>query len=96
MGTGQLYLWYGQASDGKGGAATGTRVGGLASGDDTSAQHYSISYTYPLSKRTSAYVGYVKIDNDGNASYNFATNAIGSLAVGGKPEGFLAGVNHNF
>ncbi len=96
IGAGQLYLWYGHASDGKGGAVTGERVGGLAKGGDTSAQHYEISYTYPLSKRTSAYVGYVKIDNDGNASYNFATNAIGSLAVGGKPEGFLAGLCHNF
>jgi len=96
VGPGQIYAWYGRANDGKGSAATGERVGGLARGGDTSAHHYEISYTYPLSKRTSAYVGYVKIDNDRNASYNFATNAIGSLAVGGKPEGLLVGMNHNF
>lgn len=96
IGAGQLYLWYGKAGDGKGGAATGERVGGLARGGDTSADHYSISYTYPLSKRTSAYVGYVKIDNDGGASYNFATNSLNDLAIGGKPEGFLVGMSHNF
>jgi predicted porin len=96
LGPGQLYLYYARASDGKGSAATGERVGGLAKGSDSSAQQYEISYTYPLSKRTSAYVGYVKIDNDGNASYNFATNPIGNLAVGGRPEGFLAGLCHNF
>jgi predicted porin len=96
IGPGQLYAWYGNGGDGSGGAAAGTRVGGLAKGPDTSADHYEISYTYPLSKRTSVYAGYVKIDNDDNASYNFATNAIGNLAVGGKPEGFLVGMCHNF
>ena len=96
VGAGQLYLWFGRAGDGSGSAAAGERVGGLAKGGDTAANHYEISYTYPLSKRTSAYAGYVKIDNGGNASYNFATNAIGNLAVGGRPEGFLAGLCHNF
>jgi predicted porin len=95
IGAGQLYAFYGNASDGKGGAANGERVGGLAKGADTSTDHYEISYTYPLSKRTSVYTGYVKIDNDANASYNFATNPI-PLAIGGKPEGFLLGLMHNF
>jgi predicted porin len=96
LGPGQLYAFYGNAGDGSGGASTGTRVGGLAKGPDTAVDHYEISYTYPLSKRTSVYAGYVKIDNDSQASYNFATNPISNLAVGGKPEGFLVGVNHNF
>jgi predicted porin len=96
LGPGQLYAFYGRAGNGKGSAASGERVGGLARGSDTAANHYEISYTYPLSKRTSAYAGYVKIDNGANASYNFATNAIGNLAVGGKPEGMLVGMNHNF
>ena len=96
IGPGQLYAWYGYADDGEGSAAAGERVGGLARGADTRARHYEISYTYPLSKRTSVYAGYVKIDNDRNASYNFATNSLSNLAVGDKPEGFLVGVNHNF
>ncbi|GIK85733.1 MAG: porin [Betaproteobacteria bacterium] len=95
-GPGEFYAFYGSASDGKGGAAAGERVGGLARGGDTAAAHYEISYTYPLSKRTAVYAGYVKIDNDGNASYNFATNAVANLAPGGKPEGFVAGVKHDF
>lgn len=96
IGPGQLYAWYGYADDGSGSAAAGQRVGGLAKGADTRAQHYELSYSYPLSKRTTVYAGYVKIDNDANASYNFATNALANVAVGGKPEGFIAGVNHNF
>jgi predicted porin len=96
LGPGQLYTWYGYADDGGGSAAAGQRVGGLAKGADTSAQHYEISYSYPLSKRTTVYGGYVKIDNDRNASYNFATNSLSNLAVGGKPEGFLVGMSHNF
>jgi len=96
LGPGQLYAFYGHASNGKGSAAAGERVGGLAKGSDSGADHYEISYTYPLSKRTSVYAGYVKIDNDANASYNFATNSLNNLAVGGTPEGFLAGIRHNF
>ena len=94
-GPGQIYAYYGNASDGEGGAATGERVGGLAKGPDTGSSQYEISYTYPMSKRTSVYGGYVKIDNERNASYTFATNAL-SIAHGGKPEGFLLGVCHNF
>jgi predicted porin len=96
VGPGELYAFYGNGSDGKGDAAPGERVGGLARGGGTGVDHYEISYSYPLSKRTAVYAGYVKIDNDGNASYDFATNARGSLAVGGKPEGFIAGVKHDF
>jgi predicted porin len=95
VGPGQVYAYYGNGSDGKGGAATGERVGGLAKGPDTGVDHYEISYTHPLSKRTSWYAGYVKIDNDANASYTFATNAL-AINPGGKPEGFILGLSHNF
>jgi len=73
-GPGQLYLFWGLAQDGEGGAANGTRVGGLAKGDNTSSQQYEVSYTYPLSKRTLTYAGYVKIKNDSNANYTFNIN----------------------
>ena len=64
IGPGTLYAFYGHAEDGKGG---GSRVAGVASGDGTGADQFSISYTYPLSKRTPVYVGYHLLDNDANA-----------------------------
>jgi predicted porin len=95
MGPGSWYLFYGKANDGKGGAADGERVSGLAKGNDTDAQHYEVSYTYPFSKRTSVYAGYVKIDNGGNASYTFNINPY-PIAIGGKPQGFVMGMIHLF
>jgi predicted porin len=62
---------------------------------DSSAQQYEISYTYPLSKRTSIYTGYNRVDNDANAAYNFGVNSY-PIAIGGKPQGFVIGGWHNF
>ena len=95
MGPGTWYAFYGKANDGKGGAADGTRVAGLAKGDSTASQQWEISYTYPFSKRTQVYAGYVKIDNGGNASYTFNINPY-PIAVGGKPGGFVLGMIHLF
>jgi predicted porin len=92
MGPGVWYAFYGRANDGSGG---GSRVSGLASGSDTSANQYEISYTYPFSKRTSVYAGYVRIDNDSNASYTFNINPY-PTAIGGKPGGLVLGMIHLF
>ena len=106
LGPGVLYAFYGDASDGKGGAADGTRVGGLTKGGNTGSKQYEVSYTYPLSKRTSVYAGYVKLDNDRNAAYSFNINGY-TIATGctvsqstcgdnGKPEGIVLGMIHLF
>ena len=95
MGPGTWYAFVGRALDGKGGAADGTRIGGLAKGGDTSSTQWEISYTYPFSKRTSVYAGYVKIDNDRNASYTFNINPY-PVAAGGKPDGIVLGMIHLF
>jgi predicted porin len=68
------YAFYGDASNGKGSAADGTRVGGLTHGSDTGSKQWELSYSYPLSKRTTVYAGYVKLDNDRNAAYSFNIN----------------------
>ena len=87
---GQFFLYYGQAGDGTGSAQNTpqpiitplavngsniSRVAGLAKGDNTGAKHWEVSYSYDLSKRTRVYTGYVKLNNDANASYNFNINA---------------------
>jgi predicted porin len=95
MGPGTWYAFFGRAGNGKGSAADGTRVGGLAKGSDTSSNQWEISYTYPFSKRTSVYAGYVKLDNKANASYTFNINAY-PIAVGGKPDGIVLGMIHLF
>lgn len=95
VGKGKVYAFYGHGADGKGSAANGTRVAGLAKGPDSGADMYEISYTYPLSVRTSVYTGYVKIRNDANAAYNFGVNPY-PTAIGGDPGGFVLGTFHNF
>ncbi|MEO8536342.1 MAG: porin [Betaproteobacteria bacterium] len=95
MGPGTWYAFYGHAADGKGGAANGTRIAGLARGSDTGANQWELSYTYPLSKRTTVYAGYVKIQNDSNASYLFNINSY-PIAVGANPGGLVFGMIHLF
>ena len=51
-------------------------------GDDTSVNMYEFSYTYPLSKRTLLYAGYVMIDNQKNGGYNFHVNQIAGVCTG--------------
>ena len=103
-GPGQIYFDYAWAQEGKGSAATagcnnGTvacaRVGGLAAGSDGGSNQYEISYTYPLSKRTSLWVGYNKIANEAQAAYNFGVNNY-TIAIGGRPQGLAFGAWHNF
>jgi predicted porin len=107
MGPGTWYLFYGQANDGKGSAADGERVAGLTKGSDTGARQWEVSYTYPFSKRTSVYAGYVKIDNDSKAAYNFNINSytfntscvsdrLCPNGANGKPGGFVLGMIHLF
>jgi len=93
---GNLYLMYGQASDGKGSASDLTpRIGALAHGNDTGASNWQVAYAHALSKRTSLFAGYMKISNDSRATYSFGGNST-SVAPGGDPGGFSAGMWHNF
>ena len=99
LGPGEFFAFYGRAEDGEGGAARGTRIGsatgGVTKGADTSADQWSLSYTYPLSKRTLTYVGYHRINNDANANYSFNINTY-PVVNGGNPSGFVGGIVHFF
>jgi predicted porin len=106
IGPGAAYFFFGDALDGKGSAADGSRVGGLTKGDDTSSRQWEISYTYPLSKRTQVYAGYVKLDNKRNAAYTFNINSYtvntscttsqSTCGENGKPQGLVLGMIHLF
>ena len=62
--------------------ATAPRVGAVTEGPNTSVNMYEFSYTYPLSKRTLLYAGYVMVDNAKNAGYNFHVNQIAGVCTG--------------
>jgi predicted porin len=95
VGPGQLYADWSFGDDGSGSVVNGARVSGLAKGDNSSSNQWEVSYTYPLSKRTSLYTGYTQIINKANAAYNFSVNSY-PIAIGGKPQGFVMGLWHNF
>jgi predicted porin len=107
VGGGKIYLFYGRAGEGKGGAADGTTVGQLVKGPDTKADQYEISYSYSLSPRTLLYSGYVKINNECNAKYTFNINGYTintahsvssgpTVSCNGKPGGLVFGIVHFF
>jgi predicted porin len=95
LGPGLVYAFWGRAAEGRGSAPNGTRVGGLARGPNTASEQWEISYSYPVSKRTVLYAGYVRLNNRSNASYAFNINPY-PVGIGGKPEGALIGMVHFF
>ena len=95
MGPGKLYILWAYGANGGGSAPKGSKVGNLVQGDDSSVNQWQVSYTYPLSKRTSVYTGYTQIVNKAVVNYTFATNSY-AVANGAKPQGFLVGMFHNF
>jgi predicted porin len=96
LGPGQLYASYEWAGDGKGSAADADGpVGGLRHGDNTSSNHWTLTYTYPLSKRTLTYAGYSQITNQSRAQYTFNINSY-AIAPGGDPKGLVFGLVHFF
>jgi predicted porin len=107
IGPGALYAFWGQAQDGKGSSVDGERVGGLTKGTETGSNQWEISYTYPLSKRTQVYAGYVKLQNDDRAAYTFSINSytinttcrtdtVCPSGPNGKPGGLVLGMIHLF
>jgi predicted porin len=109
LGPGQMYAMYGKGNDGSGSAADGSRVGAVTKGSDTGAQTWQVTYTYPLSKRTLIYGGYIMIDNDSYANYNFGNNSVPGLCTpssaaaaaatcgtAAKPQGAGIGMVHFF
>ncbi|HVE49645.1 MAG TPA: porin [Casimicrobiaceae bacterium] len=90
-----LYLFWGHALDGR--APADVRVGGLTRGAGSGADQYEITFTYTLSPRTLAYIGYVRLANEARASYNFSTNPYtAGSPTGLRLNGYIAGAAHFF
>jgi hypothetical protein len=93
LGGGKFMFNYGKASNGKGGAADGEKIGQLSHGVDSDAKLWEVSYVYSLSPRTLLQAGYIKIINDSRASYTFHINPY-TIATGAHPGGLLLGIVH--
>ncbi|MDR1529361.1 MAG: porin [Burkholderiales bacterium] len=93
LGPGKLYGALIYADKGKG--AAGKCIARLCEGSDTEAMQYEISYTYPLSKRTSVYAGYVAVDNENNSNYTFAQHG-NANGKGVDQQGLVFGIAHFF
>lgn len=98
IGPGTIRAAYTRSRDPKGSSLTGIAAGAGAPGvnNDAGAHQFVIGYGYSLSKRTEVYALYSKIENDTNATYNFATNALGGIGAGSDPRGFGLGIKHTF
>jgi predicted porin len=94
-GPGTVFASWQRAMEVKGSAALNTRVGNLVKGPDSEADHFTLSYTYPLSKRTITYAGvsYIRNAERGVQTFNINGYSVGS---GGDPFGVLAGICHMF
>ena len=104
IGAGRLYLFFGKATNGKGGATDGETVGYVVHGSNTATRQWEISYSYSLSPRTMLYTGYTKLLNDqyNPTSFNINSYSISTCKFGdsncsqGRPAGFLLGMVHFF
>ncbi|QYY29422.1 MULTISPECIES: porin [Cupriavidus] len=93
LGPGSVKLGFALASNGTGNATE--TVGFFRSGADTGATQVTIGYDYPLSKRTTLFAYYSRIDNKKNAIYDFAINELG-VSAGADPQTFALGMRHFF
>ncbi len=74
---------------------TANTAGGNTGDED--ATQWGIGYQYPLSKRTSIYTAYAKINNDNNSFGHNAGFTVGNAtAAGTGNKAFNLGVVHNF
>lgn len=93
LGPGSVKIGFALASSGAGNATE--TIGSFRSGADTGATQITVGYDYPLSKRTSIYTYYSRINNRKNAIYDFAINGLG-VKAGADPQTFALAMRHYF
>jgi predicted porin len=86
---------FGIAKAGDGEGSSTQKIGFIKKGADTGAVHYTLGYDYSLSKRTSVFAYYTRLDNEKNAVYDFAINSLGAGA-GSTFSGTALGMRHSF
>lgn len=78
-----------------------TKSGDQSRGTNTGAKQWSLGYDHKLSRRTSLYALYTRLDNDAGASFNLAptdgsTGFANASAAGADPSAFSVGMRHAF
>ncbi len=95
-----LHVNYNWLDDSKGNSAIAinpTSAGGIAApGAETGAQSFSIAYQYNFSKRTSAKLGYARMDNDRNSRAARIGTAASVLTAGDDQDAVALVVKHRF
>lgn len=71
----------------------GQSVGSYTVGNATGADHFTVAYSYAVSKRTEISGAYGQIDNDTNARFNMGK---GAVTLGGKQKSIGLLVKHRF
>jgi predicted porin len=66
--------------------------------NDTGADLWQIRYVYTFSKRTEFNFGYVKLDNDGGATYSLGglSGGVALMAPGTNQDAWAAALRHRF
>jgi predicted porin len=87
-----------QAGPGRLHLQAGTSKTNILGSNDPKFNSVGITYNYPLSKRTNAYVtaGVVQNNAFSSASLTTSSTAVGAGAVNGDPKGVSFGIGHNF
>ncbi|MFJ1300636.1 porin [Pseudomonadota bacterium AL_CKDN230030165-1A_HGKHYDSX7] len=93
LGSGSLTAAVGLAANGTG--ESRQTVGNVKSGAGTGAVQFTLGYEQPLSKRTSVYGYYSRINNRSQAAYDFAINELG-VTPGGRAQTVALGLKHQF
>lgn len=88
-GPGSILFGYTRAGDYKGTAVPVSNTG---------AKQWQIGYNHALSKRTSAGISYVRLNNDTNGFYNLTPLAAGdnNVKLGDSANAFVVNMNHSF
>ncbi|MCL2297495.1 MAG: porin [Proteobacteria bacterium] len=101
IGSFKVFGYYGYADNAKG--KESLRVGDIRGGKDTGAQQFTLSVSYPLSKRTVAYAGYMYLKNGARANYTYFRDGNRStpfgpsnVALGTHQQGAALGMHHFF
>lgn len=78
-----------------------TKSGDQSRAVNTGAKQWSLGYDHKLSRRTSVYALYTRLDNDSAASFNLSvpdgsTGIASASAAGADPSAFSFGMRHRF
>lgn len=88
-------LRFGVAKAGKTSGNSTQQIGVIKAGPDTGAWHATIGYDYNLSRRTSVFVYYTRLDNQKNGVADFAINNV-SPSPGATLGATVLGMRHAF